>query len=192
MITVHIALTGLAVLLQAGSPMNQQLTVFIALTGLAVLLQAGILAAMYLAMRKSSERMEALAAEVKAKLLPAAEDVHAMLVEVRPRFHVIAENLEEATTLMRGQVQRTQAAVNDAVDRARLQVIRADELLTRTLDRVEQTSDMVQQTVISPVRQFSGLVQGITVGLEFLFGGSRKNGRGREERRPVPQDEMFI
>jgi len=83
--------------------------------------------------------------------------------------------------------------VSDVVDRGRLQVIRADELMTRTLDRVEQTSDMVHKTVISPVRQISGLMQGITVGLEFLFGGrARKNGDRREERRPVPQDEMFI
>ena len=85
------------------------------------------------------------------------------------------------------------ATVNDAVDRARLQIIRADELLSRTLDRVEQTSDMVHKTVISPVKQLSGLVQGITTGLEFLFGGrNRRNGGSREERRPVPQDEMFI
>ena len=64
--------------------------------------------------------------------------------------------------------------------------------LIKTL-RVEQTSDMVHQTVISPVRQLSGLLQGITVGLEFLFGGrGRRNGGSREERRPVPQDEMFI
>jgi hypothetical protein len=52
---------------------------------------------------------------------------------------------------------------------------------------------MVQKTVVSPVRQLSGIMQGITVGLEFLFAGrGRKNGGGREERRPVPQDEMFI
>jgi len=79
------------------------------------------------------------------------------------------------------------------VDRARLQIIRTDELFTRTLDRVEQTSDMVHKTVVSPVRQLSGLMQGITVGLEFLFGNrSRRNGGSREDRRPVPQDEMFI
>jgi hypothetical protein len=88
---------------------------------------------------------------------------------------------------------RVDATVNDTVDRARLQIIRADELVSRTLDRVEQTSDMVHKTVISPVRQLSGLMQGITVGLEFLFGGKgRRNGDRREERRPVPQDEMFI
>jgi len=170
-----------------------KLTVFIMLTGLAVLLQACVLAAMYFTMRKSGERMEALAAEVKTKVLPTVEQAQAMLTEIRPKLEIIAGNLEETTTAVRGQVLRVDAAVNDVVDRARLQVIRADELLSRTLDRVEQTSDMVHKTVISPVRQLSGLMQGITVGLEFLFSGrGRRNGGGREERRPVPQDEMFI
>jgi hypothetical protein len=170
-----------------------KLTVFIALTGLAVLLQACVLLAMYLAMRKSGDRMEALAAEVKTKFLPTVEQAQAMLTEIRPKLEIIAENLAETTTAMRVQVLRVDATVNDVVDRARLQVIRADELLSRTLDRVEQTSDMVHKTVISPVRRLSGLMQGITAGLEFLFSRQgRRNGGSREERRPVPQDEMFI
>lgn len=116
-----------------------------------------------------------------------------MLNAARPKVQGIVENLESATKLVRSQVERVDATVNDVMDRARLQIIRGDELLTRTLDRVEQTSEMVQKTVVSPVRQFSGLLQGITVGLEFLFGGrGRRNGGSRSERRPVPQDEMFI
>ncbi len=169
-----------------------KLTFFIALTGIAVLLQAGVLLAMYLAMRKSTERFEALAADVKTKVFPTVELVHDLMTEVRPNLETVAENLAEASTAMREQLERVDATVSDVIDRARLQVIRADELLSRTMDRVEQTSEMVHKTVISPVRQFSGLMQGITVGLEFLFGNrSRRNG-SREERRPVPQDEMFI
>ena len=42
-------------------------------------LQAGILVAMYLAMRKSSARIEALAIEVKTKALPTLETAQAML-----------------------------------------------------------------------------------------------------------------
>jgi len=170
-----------------------KLNLFILLTGIAVMLQAGVLLAMYVAMRKTSARMEALATEVKSKVLPTVEQAQTMLTDLRPRLQVIAANLEETTSAVRGQVQRVDATVNDVVDRARLQVIRADELLSRTLDRVEQTSDMVHKTVISPVRQLSGLMQGITVALEFLLSGrGRKNGDRREERRPVPQDEMFI
>jgi len=172
--------------------MDKLTPVFIFMTGAAVMLQAGVLVAMYLAMRKSGERMETLAAEVKTKVLPTVEQAQAMLIEISPKLQVIADNLQDATTVLRDQVQRVDASVKDAVDRGHLQIIRADELLTRTLDRVEQTSDMVHQTVISPIRQLSGLMQGITVGLDFLFGArGRKNG-SREERRPVPQDEMFI
>jgi hypothetical protein len=172
--------------------MDKLTPVFIFMTGAAVMLQAAVLLAMYLAMRKSGERMETLAAEVKTKVLPTVEQAQAMLTEISPKLQVIADNLQDATTVLRDQVQRVDASVKDAVDRGHLQIIRADELLTRTLDRVEQTSDMVHQTVISPIRQLSGLMQGITVGLDFLFGSrGRKNG-SREERRPVPQDEMFI
>lgn len=173
--------------------MDDKLSWFIALTGLAVLLQACVLAAMYFAMRKSAQRMEALAKEVESKVLPAIEQAQSMANEFRPKLNVIVENLEDMTNRARGQVQRVDAAVSDAIDRARLQVIRGDELLSRTLDRVEQTSELVQKTVVSPVRQISGLIQGITVGLEFLFSRrGRSNGGGRQERRPVPQDEMFI
>jgi methyl-accepting chemotaxis protein len=166
---------------------------FIAVTAAAVVLQAGILVALYLGVRRSSARMEALAFEVRMKVLPTVETAQTMLAELHPKLTVIADNLTETTRSVRAQVERMDATVNDAVDRARLQIIRADELLTRTLDRVEETSDMVHKTVISPVRQFSGLIQGVTAGIEFLLGNrSRRNGGSREARRPVPQDEMFI
>ncbi len=172
--------------------MDDKLTVFIALTGIAVLLQAGVLLAMYLAMRKTTNDLQALASEVRTKVMPSIEQAQQIIAELRPKIDVIAENVRETSTTVKSQVQRLDATVNDMVDRARLQVIRADELLSRTFDRVEHTSEVVQKTVVSPVRQISGLMQGITVGLEFLFAGRRRNGGGREDRRPVPQDEMFI
>jgi hypothetical protein len=163
------------------------LPIFIACTAAAVVIQAGILVAMYLAVRQSAARMEALATEVRTKILPAAEIAHSLLLEFRPHLQTLVTNVSESSILVRAQIERLDATVNDAIDRTRLQVIRADELLNRTLDRVESTTDMVHKTVVSPVRQLSGLVQGITSGLEFLIGGRRKrNGV------PVPQDEMFI
>jgi hypothetical protein len=168
--------------------------VFIAVTSAAVVLQAFVLVFMYLAMRKTSARMEAIAEEVKNKAVPALELSQSVMSELRPKLALITDNLTETTIAVRSQVERMDATVTDAVDRARLQVIRADELLTRTLDRVEETSEMVHKTVISPVRRFSGLIQGVTTGIEFLVGGRgvRRNGGSRETRRPVPQDEMFI
>jgi methyl-accepting chemotaxis protein len=172
--------------------MENLIPLFVALTGAAVVLQAGLLAAMYLAMRKTSTRMESLAEEVKTKALPTLETTQSMLAEIRPKVEVIADNLMATSTVVRDEAQRIDAAVNDLVDRARLQVIRADDMLTRTLDRVEETSEIVQKTVTSPVRHVSGVIKGVTAGLEFLIGSRGKNGGTRDARRPVPQDEMFI
>jgi hypothetical protein len=164
------------------------LPIFIAVTAAAVVIQAGILVAMYLAVRQSAARMETLASEVRTKVLPAAEIVHSMLVEFRPHLETLVTNVSESSTVVRAQIERLDATVNDAIDRTRLQVIRADELLNRTLDRVETTTDLVHKTVLSPVRQLSGLVQGITTGLEFLIGAKRR----QRDSVAVPQDEMFI
>jgi hypothetical protein len=164
------------------------LPIFIGFTAAAVVIQAGILVAMYLAVRQSAARMETLATEVRTKVLPAAETVHSMLTQFRPHLETLVTNVAESSTLIRAQVERLDATVSDAIDRTRLQVIRADELVNRTLDRVESTTDMVHQTVVSPVRQLAGLVQGITTGLEFLIGSKRRQRNGV----PVPQDEMFI
>ena len=103
-------------------------------------------------------------------------------------FGPYVTNVSESSDLLKGQLQRLDATVNDVVDRTRLQVIRADELINRTMDRVEDATETVHKTVVSPVRQLSGLLHGVTAALEFLRHG--KN--GRREGVSVPQDEMFI
>lgn len=183
-----------------------KLTIFIALTGVAVALQAGVLLAMFIVMRSTASKMEALANEMKSKVLPIVdqaqtviaktspiiEQTQAIVTDLRPTIEQVSLNVKETTMLVKGQIERTDATVNDVIDRARLQVIRADELLTRTMDRVEHTSDVVQKTVMSPVRQVSGLMHGITAGLEYFFANRSQRNGGRRERRPIPQDEMFI
>jgi hypothetical protein len=165
------------------------LRIFIAVTTFAVVVQAGILVGLYLAVRKSTARMEALATQVTTKALPTMETVQNMLVELRPKIDVISVNAVESSNLVRNQLARIDATLTDALDRTRLQVIRADELLNRTMDKVEETSEVVHKTVISPLRQVNGLMTAISTGVEVFLGQKRrqpKNGTG------VPQDEMFI
>ena len=164
------------------------LIAFIAVTSAAVVIQACILIAMYLAMRKTSSRMEALATEVKTKVLPIAETSQAMLMELRPKVETLIENASHTSTLVRAQVERLDATISDMIDRTRLQVIRADELLNRTMDRVEETSEIVHKTVTSPVRKLSGVFQGVSAGVEYFLGNKRRSRQGVS----VPQDEMFI
>src|ERR1043165_5920392 len=103
--------------------MDHWLIVFVALTALAILLQAGILAGMFFAMRKTSAKVESLAEEVKTKVLPTAELAHSMMVDLRPKIETVADNVSVSTTMMRAQLERIDATLTDIVDRTRLQVI---------------------------------------------------------------------
>jgi len=58
-------------------------------------------------------------------------------------------------------------------------------MLTRTMDRIEETSEKVQHTVMSPVRQVSGIVQALSTGFGSYFQQKRRRNGG-------PSDEMFI
>jgi len=160
---------------------------FVAVTAAAVVLQACILVALYMAVRKTSARVEGLTTQVQSKVLPTVDIANSMLVDLRPKIETMVDNVSESSTLVRAQIERIDATVSDLIDRTRLQVIRADELVNGTMDRLEETRDVVTKTVISPIRQISGLVQGVTAGLEFLFGSRR-----HRHEEAVPQDEMFI
>jgi hypothetical protein len=163
--------------------------IFIGCTAAAVVLQLVVLASTMIATRKTAQRLEALANEIKSRALPTLETAQAMIVELRPKIESITENVSQSTSMVRSQVERLDGTVGELVDRTRLQVIRADELVNRTMDRVEQTTEMVQKTVVSPLRQVSALLQGLSVGIEALLGKHKKESR---EGVAVPQDEMFI
>ncbi|MGA9471548.1 MAG: hypothetical protein WBV36_03740, partial [Terriglobales bacterium] len=127
--------------------------------------------------------------ELKEKALPTLETVQSFIVEVRPRIETIADNVSDSSTLIKAQLERLDATLTDVLDRTRLQVIRADELLSRTMDRVEETSEIVHKTVVSPLRQVSGVMNAIYTGVEVFLGNKR---RGGKNGMGVPQDEMFI
>ena len=169
----------------------EHLNLFIALTAVAIALQALVLLGIFLSLRKTSAKVDTLTTEMRAHALPAIESAQSLITTTAPKLEEIVSNVHTTTALVRGQVERLDNTVNDIIDRTRLQVIRADELVTRTLDRGEDTTETLQHTVVSPVRQFTGIMQGVSVGLGALF-RARNRRRRVGDGMGVPQDEMFI
>jgi len=167
--------------------MNTLLIISIVVIGFAVVGQALILAGMFFAMRRTSGRVELLAEEVRTKVIPTAQLAHEMIVELRPKLVNVVDNVSVSTNVMRDQLERLDATLTDIVDRTRLQVIRADEFVNSTMDKLEETREAVQRTVVSPVKHLSGIMHGLSVGLEAFLGRRRER-----ETATVPQDEMFI
>ena len=170
---------------------NGLLTAFVVITGIAVVIQMGILVALFLSFKKSSERMESLAGEVRTKALPALESAQEILADAKPKVAVITTNLVDVTTTLKSQIERLDLTVTDVVDRTRLQIIRADEMVSRAMDKVEETGDLVNHSVISPIRRVVGIVEGLTTGLN-AFLGRKRSSRAPGRERVEQDEEMFI
>ncbi len=173
--------------------MDQTLTIFIAVTSAAVVLQMVILLALYLAVRKLGTQLESVTDEAQSRVFPLLEnikvmqqDIQASLETARPKIDTILDNAAHVTTVTRADIDRVGATLNDVLDRLRLQVIRGDEMLTHAMDRLEETSEKVQHSVMSPVRQVSGFVQAVSVGVGTFFSNQRRRRNGG------PSEEMFI
>jgi methyl-accepting chemotaxis protein len=163
------------------------LIVFIAVTSVAVVLQTLILAGMYFSTRKLSERMQALSTRVEEQVLPLVEKVRGIVDESTPMIRSVVTNVAETSSLVRSQAGQIDEALTEVVGMARAQAGRADQLATRTMQRVDITAEALQHTVISPARQLSALMDGVSAGIgEFL--GRQKARRSKS----VPSDEMFI
>jgi hypothetical protein len=167
--------------------MENLLIIFIVVIGIAVVLQAGVLIAMFTSVKKTAERVNDLGADLQKRLAPILDSSQAILIDNRPKIYEITDNLVETSMVLRDQSSRLQVTMNDVLDRTRLQVIRADELATRTMDRVEDTTELVHETVIAPIKQVSALVAGLTAGFSTFFGG-----RTRQPERTPEDEEMFI
>ena len=172
--------------------MDDKLTIFVAVTSAAVVLQMLILAGIFFAVRKLGTQLNKVADEMKTQALPLLDNLKVMLADVKrtvetstPKVELVLDNVAGITTTAHAGIGRVETTVNDVLDRARLQVIRADEMVTRAMDQMEETTEKVAHSVTSPVKHASGIMQGISTGFGAYFGQKRQRERG-------PSDEMFI
>src|SRR2546430_17598820 len=118
-------------------------------------------------------------------------DTREMMVPVRS----IAENLRTASANIveiglsaREQFRRVEAMVTDTGEALHIQLERFDRVSQNVVGRINETAEIVQDSVVRPVREIGALAKGLPRGFErFLFR------RGRSTVDQARQDEeLFI
>jgi hypothetical protein len=162
--------------------------VFIAIASVAILVQTIMIVSTLALLRPAIVRLTQIAADFQAKLNPILATTNRILDDSEERVKSIMGDAAEITHLARGEAQKADRVLTDAIERLRLQIIRADHIITGTLEVVEDTGVKVRKTVLTPVNQVSAVLKGLKVGLDVIRGNaSRRSGDG------VPQDEeLFI
>jgi predicted phosphohydrolase len=170
--------------------MSGWVAVFIVVAAVAIVIQMGILLAMLVSMRTAIENFTRLANDLNARVDPILQRTNRILEDSEDRITSVMGDAAEITRLARSQAQKVDRVFTDAVERLRVQVIRADQIITGVAEVVEDAGSRVRKTVWGPIHQVSAVLKGLRVGLDLIRGQQQR-------RRPEPDgatqdEELFI
>jgi ABC-type transporter Mla subunit MlaD len=156
------------------------LTLFVALTALAVVVQAGILVGIFMLTRRVTVQVESTLGQIR-ELTPA-------LRSVTDNLKTVSEDVVEIAGSAREQFHRVEEMVGETGRALQDQLEKVDRMSQDVSERVNETVDIVQDSIIRPVREVGALARGVSKGFELLL--------SRRDRQPVDQarqdEELFI
>jgi ABC-type transporter Mla subunit MlaD len=113
----------------------------------------------------------------------------AILEDAKPKIADITTNLAETSTSLRTHVGQIGNAASEIAERARMQAVRLDGFVINAAHKVEATSELLQDKVLSPMRRVRSIVTALNAGLSFFK--SNRSAR-RKNSGEVEDEEMFI
>ncbi len=167
--------------------MSGWLVFFILVAAVAIVIQMVILLAMFIQLRTAIGTFTRIALQLQAKMDPILTRTNRILEDSEERIASIMGDGAEVARLARGQAQKVDRVFTDMVERLRIQVVRADHILTGALEVIEETGTTFRSKVWKPVHQASAVLKGIKAGLEFI-----RSGRRPESDSATQDEELFI
>jgi hypothetical protein len=168
--------------------MSGWLQAFIVIAAVAIVIQMAILLAMFFQVRTAIEQFTRIATDLQNRIDPILLRTSRILEDSEDRIASIMGDTAEITRVARGSAQKIDRVFTDAVERLRVQIIRADHILTGTLEVVEESGAKFRRTLWTPIQQASAILKGMKVAIDMLRG---------QNRRPEPDsatadEELFI
>jgi ElaB/YqjD/DUF883 family membrane-anchored ribosome-binding protein len=148
---------------------------FTALVAVGVLLQGVVMLGMAMAAMKAIRRANELSSLVQKHAVPLMITTRELLEDVSPKLKDAAQNVSEASKILRNQAAQANQSLDSVLKKAEVQVDRVDEMVTGTLDSIAYATAAVQRAVAIPVRQAGALWTGIQVGFDVLLGRDRRS-----------------
>ncbi|MFZ0661355.1 MAG: hypothetical protein WAM66_01570 [Acidobacteriaceae bacterium] len=150
------------------------LVIFTAVTALSLLIQACSLLAMFIVLRKSMKKMQDMANEAKAKAMPMLASAQALLDDIGPKLKTATSEISEISQKARHQANNLNETMDTVLVKANAQIRRIDEMVSGTMDIMEQASRAIEFAVAAPTRRVSGVLQGLRVGLGVFLGREKQ------------------
>lgn len=167
--------------------MNGWIIAFFAIATIAIVMQTLILAGMYRAFQQTSTELRRVVDDLHRKVDPILGRINRVLENSEDKITSIVGDAAEMTRLARGQAQKVDRVVTEALERMRAQIVRADVIITGTLEAIEDAGLKLRRSVLGPLQQASAVLRGIKTGIDFIRG--QRGARVEQERQ---DEELFI
>src|ERR1051325_1242569 len=156
------------------------MTLFVAVTAIAIVAQAGVLIAIYLMSKRLSHQVERFMNDTRETLRP--------IRSISENLQLASANLVEIGISARDQFRRVEAMVTDTGEALHVQLARFDRVSQDVIGRINETAEIVQDSVVRPAREVAALAKGLSRGFgAFLFRKSRSTvDQARQD------EELFI
>jgi len=156
------------------------LTLFVAMAAIAIVTQAGVLVGIYIMSKRLSEQVERFMQETREMMVP--------LRSIAENLRLASANIVEIGLSAREQFRRVEAMVTSTGDALNVQLARFDRVSQNIIGRINETADVVQDSVVRPAREVAAIAKGLSRGFgAFLFRKSRSTvDQARQD------EELFI
>jgi uncharacterized protein YoxC len=163
---------------------------FSIVAAIALVVQVAILIGLFVQLKRTTETINRMITDLHSRMGPILTRTQILLDDTQPKISALVEDASQVVYLARAQAQKMDRVFTDAAERLRGQLVRADRILTGTLEAVEDAGAQVRRNFLAPVHKAYAVVQGIKVGLDFLRArrGERETGHETVEQ----EDELFI
>lgn len=171
------------------------LMIFIGIAAFALLSQAVVMLGMAIGAAKAQKTIMAQIETINGKLLPLLDKSNILVADLTPQIKDIAakaqsisDNVHEISSFMvvkvnefgptitaaNETIMEANNTVQDANRKTQAQVNRVNEMVSDVLNATAQMGRAVQHGIEVPVREVSGIVEGIKAGLLTFINGGRR------------------
>lgn len=163
---------------------------FSIVAAIALVVQVGILIGLFLQLRRTTESINRMVNDLHTRIGPILTRTQILLDDTQPKITSLVDDASHIVYLARAQAQKMDRIFTEASDRLRGQLVRADRIVSGTLEAVEDAGTQVRRSFLGPVQKVSAIVHGIKIGLDVL---RARRGRAETPREVAEQeDELFI
>ncbi|MFH1009716.1 MAG: hypothetical protein V1784_00600 [bacterium] len=165
------------------------LTIFTGVVAVVLLLQSFAFVGIYKSVRQLSTRMDSLSKDLLKKVDVLSTKVEDLLFTIKGMaegLKSIQGKLADTTAIVHKRVVDLDTFLAETTSAARLEILRIQDVVDNVSRRIEETFDLLHNSILAPVNEVSAVIRGVKVGLDVLL---------RKRKSPSTSshdEEMFI